>query len=182
MVPYFDLIEKYIPSGSTAHRVYVIHVTLVTQLALKIGWDKGLTTEQLQFIEEAGMLHDIGITKTNTPKLGCHGDLPYMNHLTEGRSILQAEGLPRHARVAANHVGVGGLSKEEIVSQKLPLPAEDILCESIEERIISYADLWYSKNPNKLWNKMSLDRLRSKLAVRPQSLERFNTWYLEFGE
>lgn len=181
MLPYFDLIQKYIPIGSEAYRIYVIHVTLVTQLALKIGRLQGLEQKQLQFIEEAGMLHDIGIVRTKTPQLGCHGDLPYMSHLTEGRAMLLKEGLPKHARVAANHVGVGGLSKDEIITQQLLLPAEDILCESIEERIISYADLWYSKSAKHLWTQISKEQLRSKLAARPKSLKRFNSWYKEFG-
>lgn len=182
MLAYFEIIQKYIPPTSDTYRIYIVHVSLVTNLALKIAKKLDLDDEQLQFIEEAAMLHDIGIVKTNSPSMYCSGKLPYLAHLTEGKAILELEGLPRHAKVAANHVGVGGLSKKEIVDQDLPLPPIDILCESIEEKIISYADLWYSKNPKKLWQQLSLKKLRSKLEKRPESLLRFNHWYEKFGE
>ncbi|MBI1183823.1 HDIG domain-containing protein [bacterium] len=182
MVPYFSIIEKYINPGSKAFRIYTIHVTNVTRLALHIAQRQGLTPTQLQFIEEAAMLHDIGIVKTKTPEIGCYGDQPYLRHLTAGKKILKKEGLPLHARVAANHVGVGGLSKEDIVKQKLPLPAKDILCETIEERIISYADLFYTKNPKNLWRKKTFDEIVTKLDRRPEHQERFKEWYIEFGE
>ena len=128
------------------------------------------------------MLHDIGIVKVDSPQIGCYGKLPYLCHLTEGRAILIKEGLPKHARVAANHVGVGGLSKKEIIEGNLPLLAEDILCKTLEEKIISYADLFFSKNPKKLWQKKSADDIRSKLAKRQQQLQRFEKWYKKFGE
>jgi len=182
MLAYFEIIQKYIPPTSEAYRVYVVHVSLVTHLALKIARSQGLSTKQLEFIEEAAMLHDIGIIRTNSPSMHCYGDQPYLAHLIEGKNILNNEGLPLHARVASNHVGVGGLSKNEIIKQNLPLPHEDILCESIEEKIISYADLWYSKNPQKLWQKATREGLKSKLKKRPSSLSRFNEWYVTFGE
>lgn len=151
-------------------------------MALRIGRGQGLSKSQLRFIEEASMLHDIGIVKTDAPEIGCHGKLHYLCHLTEGRTILINEGLPKHARVAANHVGVGGLSKKEIVNGDLPLPHEDILCETVEEKIISYADLYYSKNPKKLWQKKQVVDLIGKLEQRPGQLKRFKEWYKLFGE
>lgn len=160
----------------------MVHVTNVTHLALDIGKRLGLKDGQLEFIEEACMLHDIGIVKTNSPEIGCYGELPYLRHLTAGRKILKKEGLPLHARVAANHVGVGGLSKETIKAEKLPLPHKDIICESIEEKIISYADLYYSKNPDNLWRKKSFEEIKVKLQKRPQQLELFEQWHELFGE
>lgn len=182
MVPYYSIIGKYIGTETQAFRVYSIHVTLVTKLALKIGRRERLSTERMEFIEEAAMLHDIGIIKVDSPEIGCYGKLPYLCHLTEGRAILEKEGLPAHARVAANHVGVGGLSKDEIIEGNLPLLAEDLLCETLEEKIISYADVFYSKNPKKLWQKKGAGDIKEKLANRPKQLERFKKWYDRFGE
>jgi len=182
MLAYFPIIQKHFFQSGEAYRIYVVHVTLVTRLAIKIARRQGLSSDSLTFIEEAGMLHDIGIAYTNSPELGCHGPHPYLMHLIEGRRVLLAEGLPKHARVAANHVGVGGLSAQQIVESGLPLPAEDILCESIEEKIISYADIWYSKKPKNLWKKKSYEELCKKLEKRPESLKLFKKWHKEFGE
>ncbi|MFY0672742.1 MAG: HD domain-containing protein [Bacteroidia bacterium] len=182
MLPYFSLIQKYIDPASDLYRVYIIHVSNVTRLAIKIARKKGLSALQLQFVEEASMLHDIGIINTKTPEIFCFGEKPYIAHLTEGREILFKENLPLHARVAANHVGVGGLTKDEIVNQHLPLPPHDIVAETIEEKIISYADCFYSKNPKNLWRKKKYEEIVEKLAKRPGHQERFKQWYKEFGD
>lgn len=181
MLNYFEIIHKYIPVNSSAYRIYTIHVTMVTNLALKIARRLELDQEQRNFMQEACMLHDIGIVKTYSPEIGCHGHLPYIQHIVEGRKILLKEGLPRHARIAANHIGVGGISKEEIIAQNMDLPHEDFLCDSIEEQIISYADLFYSKNSRKLFTKKKISAVREKIKDRPLQRDRFEKWYKEFG-
>jgi uncharacterized protein len=49
--------------------------------------------------------------------------------------------------VCERHVGVG-LSAEEIRCNRLPLPVRDMLPVSIEERLVCYADKFFSKNEN----------------------------------
>jgi uncharacterized protein len=58
---------------------------------------------------------------------------------------LREEGFTRHARVAERHTG-SGLTKEQIIAQGLPLPAEDFVPETIEEKVICYADKFFSKS------------------------------------
>jgi len=53
----------------------------------------------LGFIEEAALLHDIGIFNTNLPKIGCYGRHPYISHGYLGRELLENEGLAAHALV-----------------------------------------------------------------------------------
>ena len=180
-VDYLRIIEKYIPPQSLAFRIYMVHVSLVTAKALQIGRRLKLTKQQLQFIEEACMLHDIGIVKVRKKIIGCSGELPYIFHLTEGRKILEHEGLPLHALIAENHVGVGGLTKAEIIRKKLLIPAKDMLATTIEEKIISYADLFYSKNPSKLWITKTHKQVRAKVVLMGKRQERlFDKWALEF--
>lgn len=180
-VDYLKIIEKYIPPSSMAFRIYMVHVSLVTAKALKIGRRLKLDSNQLRFIEEACMLHDIGIVKIRKKIIGCTGELPYIFHLPEGRKILEQEGLPMHARVAENHVGVGGLTKDEIIRKKLLIPPVDMLAETIEEKIISYADLFYSKNPSKLWVEKSHKLVRSKAILMGKRQERlFEKWIFDF--
>lgn len=162
---YFRIIHKYILPDSPTYPIYVIHCQLVANKALAIAKNLKLSAKRQTFIEEAAMLHDIGIIRTNTPDIYCYGDLPYICHLSEGRKILEEEGLPRHAIVAETHVGVG-LTKAQIQEQGLPLPHRDMKPTTIEEEIISFADLFYSKNPEKLWREKSLKKVREGIAKR----------------
>ena len=59
--------------------------------------------------------------------------------------MMREEGYDRHARVCERHTGAG-LSAREIEQQDLPLPHRDFLPETIEEKIICYADKFYSKS------------------------------------
>jgi uncharacterized protein len=166
----FRIIHKYIPPDSPTYPLYMIHCMLVARMAVDIGERLGLSAESITFLEEAALLHDIGIVATNTPSLSCTGMLPYMRHIIEGAKILEAEELPRHARVAERHTNV---TKADILERNLPLPPRDLICESIEEEIISFADCFYSKVPDKLWHKKSLAEVRhnfSRYGARKQAI------------
>lgn len=152
---YFDIIHKYLPPTSEKYPRYLIHVVLVTEKALKIAKNLNLSPEQLQFIEEGAMLHDIGISKVEN-------DGEYIRHGILGSEILNLEGYPKHALVAERHTGVG-LCKEDIIKDNLPLPHQDYIPVSIEEKIISYADLFYTKDPNFLWTERSIDEVRKMM-------------------
>lgn len=178
---YFKIIHKYIPPNSLTYSIYMPHVTLVTTKALKIARKLELSEDQLHFIEEAAMLHDIGIVHVKAAKLGCHGEMPYICHIIEGRKILEAEGLPKHAKIAESHIGVGGLTKAEIIAEKLPLPHRDMLCHTIEEKIISYADLFFSKNPQKIFMEKPIKQVREKVKKYGKREEKlFREWYKLF--
>lgn len=180
-VDYLSIIHKYIPPNSLTYRIYLPHVTLVTAKALKIAKKLELSEARLRFIEEASMLHDIGIVHVKASKLGCNGEMPYICHIVEGRKILEAEGLPKHALIAENHIGVGGLTKAEIIDEKLPLPHRDMLCKTIEEKIISYADLFYSKNPKKIFFEKPVKQVRAKVKRYGKREEKlFREWYKLF--
>ncbi len=180
---YLKIIQKYIPPHTYAYYIYIIHVTLVTEKALEIARRLKLSLDQQRFIEEASMLHDIGVIRVNAKEIGCFGELPYILHIVEGRKILEKEGLPLHAKIAENHISVGGLSKEEIIKEKMPLPQRDMLCETIEEKIISYADLFYSKNPDKLWQRKTIPQIREKAKHYGKRQEKlFEKWYKEFED
>lgn len=165
-IDYFSLIHKYIPSESLTYRFYLPHVTLVTHKALDVGRRLGLSHHRLRFIEEAAMLHDIGIIKVKAEDIGCTGELPYLCHGSEGRYILEQEGLDDHALVCERHTGVG-ITKEEIVENNLPLSPRDMVPQTIEEKIICYADVYYSKNPERLWT--------------PYTQTEIKAWFEKFG-
>lgn len=180
MLNYFSIIHKYIAPSTPTYSIYITHCHMVTQKAVAIAERLDLDATSRRFIEEAAMLHDIGIITTDTPSLHCTGKLSYLCHGPEGRKILEAEGLANHALVAERHIGTG-LRVADIVAQDLPLPQRDMTPQCVEEEIISYADLFYSKNIEKLWRARSLKKVRRnvgkhgdyQLAVLEDWIKRF---------
>lgn len=180
-IDYWEVIDKYIKNPFTKN-IYITHVSLVAAKAIKIAQGLNLSSEKIRFIEEAAMLHDIGIVEIDDIDLGCTGTLPYICHGTEGRNILESEGLPKHALVCERHTGVG-ISKQEIESEDMPLPARDMLAESLEEKIISWADLFYSKNTERLLQEKSMQRAYKSVArFGKKKADRFNEWKAMFAQ
>lgn len=172
---YTSIIDHHITNPLTKN-IYMIHVTLVTQRALRIARGLNLSQETITFIEEASMLHDIGIIMVDDIELGCTGTLDYICHGTKGREILESEGLHKHGLVAERHTGVG-LSVEDIINQKLPLPHRDMLAESLEEKIISWSDLFYSKNPEDLFREKTIEEAFKSVAKYGENHQKiFREW------
>jgi uncharacterized protein len=176
-----DIIRKYYARYPKAWQILLGHCRQVTYRALKIGRHLQKSEHiDLQFIAEAAMLHDIGIFQTDSPKLGCHGSEPYLRHGVIGREILEREGLERHARVCERHIGIG-LRAEEIVAQKLPLPQRDMLPTSLEEQIICYADLFYSKSKKHRDRTKTPDEVRKSLRkYGAEKIAVFDRWLILF--
>lgn len=140
-----DLIQKYYTPGTRVYDIYMAHAEDVTREALRIVERHPELAVDVRFIEEAAMLHDIGIFKTDAPGIDCFGKLPYICHGYLGHDLMVEEGYPRHALVCERHTGTG-LSRETIREHKLPLPCRDLLPVSLEEQIICFADKFYSKS------------------------------------
>ena len=146
---YQAIIDRYYPADNELRRVLLKHSRQVADRCLQIVRKHPELSVDAQFVEEAAMLHDIGIYQCNAPSIHCHGTEPYIKHGPIGGEILRAEGFPRHARVAERHTGTG-------------LPGYEP--ETLEEQIICYADKFYSKsNP---------DHVRS-VQETADSLEKF---------
>jgi uncharacterized protein len=156
------LLEKYY-IDNVALQIVVEHSRLVAAKAL--GAAVNLKTRDIDrsFLEEAALLHDIGVCRTASPGIGCHGSEPYIRHGIIGREILEAEGLPRHALVCERHIGVG-LTVADIRAQSLPLPERDMAPVTLEEQIICFADLYYSKKPHSVMVEKTTDMVRENLA------------------
>ncbi|NDP21971.1 MAG: HDIG domain-containing protein [Paludibacter sp.] len=173
-----EIIEKYYPHGSELYYILTKHSEQVMNKALSIANKHPEMQLDLQFIEEAAMLHDIGIFRCNAPRIHCHGPNQYIQHGYLGADILRKEGLPRHALVCERHTGVG-LSLKTIQFNGLPLPLRDMLPLSLEEQLICYADKFYSKT--QLLETHSLERIRTSLRHFGESeVKRFDQWHLLF--
>ena len=140
-----DLIWKYYADNEPLRELLLLHSRQVAQRALEIAGRHPELHLDTAFVEQAAMLHDIGIIRVNAPGIHCHGTEPYIRHGICGAEILRNEGLPEsYARVCERHTGAG-LSLDDIVSQNLPLPHHDLQPETIEEKLICYADKFFSK-------------------------------------
>lgn len=142
---YEQIINKYCDDAPALKNLLLRHCGDVARKSLSIAAAHPELKADTQFLFEAAMLHDIGVVKTNAPSIHCFGSEPYIRHGVLGAELLRAEGLPRHARVCERHTGAG-LSCAEIERQNLPLPHIDLLPETIEEKIVCYADKFFSKS------------------------------------
>lgn len=175
------LLKKYYQADSKAYNILVEHSRAVTKKALEIAKKVPHLNPDLVFIEEAAMLHDIGIFLTDDPEIECFGDKPYICHGYLGREILEKEGFPKHALVCERHVGVG-ISMQEIEAQNLPLPKREMTPISIEEQIICFADKFFSKNEEFLTKEKSLEKIRSGLSkFGKHKVEIFDDWIKKFS-
>jgi uncharacterized protein len=173
------LLEKYL-SAPEALAVVHEHSRLVAHKALAIADSLGGLSLDRTFIEEAALLHDIGVGRTASPHISCHGSEPYIRHGIIGREILEAEGYPRHALVCERHIGVG-LTIEDIRAQRLPLPLRDMAPLSTEERIISFADMFYSKKTGDILTEKTPDQVRENLRrFGAHKVDIFDRWLAEF--
>jgi len=165
------IINRYFEPGSAAFDILIEHSSMVMAKALAVAENIRHLSPDLTFIKEAAMLHDIGIVFVNAPQLGCHGDKPYVCHGYLGRELLEKEGLPLHALVCERHIGAG-LGITDIETLNLSLPMREMRPLSIEEKIICYADKFYSKRIGRLHYEKSADEAR-------RELEKFGTEKLE---
>lgn len=120
------------------------------------------------------MLHDIGIFKCDAAGIQCFGTEPYICHGRIGAELLRSEGFPRHARVCERHTGAG-ITKAQIIAQNLPLPQQDFLPETMEEKVICYADKFFSKTH--LDREKTIEQAeKSLLKFGDEGVLRFREW------
>lgn len=148
MIDYEAIISKYCAGNTELQQILLAHSRQVADRALAIlrlhpEWvEQGLVDPV--FVEEAAMLHDIGVVLCDAPKIHCVGTHAYIEHGYLGAEILRKEGLPKHADVAERHTGTG-ITMEQIMREQLPIPLQDYTPRTLEERLICYADKFYSK-------------------------------------
>ena len=168
------LIDKYYPEGNELRHILINHSQSVARKALQIVSSHPELHLDAQFVEEAAMLHDLGIFRTDAPGIQCFGSEPYICHGRLGAEILRKEGYERHARVCERHTGAG-ITCKEIIAQGLPLPHQDFLPETMEEKVICYADKFFSKTH--LDREKSIEKAEKSLAkFGEDGVMRFREW------
>jgi uncharacterized protein len=173
----YDFIYGIYENDKDVLQFLIPHSQSVAKLALEIAKKQNA---DLDFIERAALLHDIGIFKTNAPKIKCFGRAPYIQHGIYGKKILLDNGFAREAIVAQTHIGVG-ITAKHILKENLPLPPIDMFPTTLEEEIISFADLFFSKRPNQLTTPKTLEEVEADVKrYGDDSYEIFIRWRNRF--
>ena len=176
---YDEIIGKYYPEDDELRRLLVRHSRQVADLCLEVCSRHPEMGIDVCFVEEAAMLHDIGIRWCHAPGIYCFGEEPYLRHGLIGGCVLRKEGLSDHARVCERHTGAG-ITREQIEKRQLPLPLDDYLPETLEEQLVCYADKFFSKShPDRL---LTADQAAKSLEpFGTDGVERFMHWHKLFG-
>lgn len=156
------IIEKFYPKNSLSYNFIVKHSSSVARTSIKIIEHNNLIIDK-KFIVNAAMLHDIGIFLTNAPSIGCFGKYPYLSHGYLGRELLEKEGLEKIALICERHIGVG-ISLAEIIKNNLALPKRNMMPISMEEKLISYADKFFSKNYKYLETPKPIEKIKKEIS------------------
>jgi uncharacterized protein len=178
-----DILAEYYDRRSKTFNILVDHGKQVAEKALMTAGQVSHLKPDLKLIENAAMLHDIGIMETDSPGLGCRGKHPYICHGILGREMLEKIGMSEYGLICERHVGVG-ISAEDVSRFNLPLPARDMLPVTIEEQIICYADKFFSKNGNgRKAEEKTVSRIVSDLKrYGPDKVKRFQSWVEMFDK
>lgn len=170
------IITKFYPSDDNLRRLLLHHSRQVADRALSIAERHPELGADPIFLENAAMLHDVGIFLTDAPGIYCTGSEPYLLHGRLGAELMRRESekvllqtrdalvqfdptdelydLKRLSTVSTFERIASvcerhtgtGLTAENIREQHLPLPECDFLPQTLEEQIICYADKFYSKS------------------------------------
>jgi len=174
MMDVVKFLQRYLDSETELYNIVYTHSCSVANKALLLASNHPELSIDTKFLQEAAMIHDIGVFKTNAPDIKCYGQLPYICHGYLGREIVEKEGFLRHALVCERHTGTG-LSLTEIVRSDLPLPHRDMFPVSLEEQLICFADKFFSKT--RLNEEIPWSMVRSKLEkYGEEGIKRFDAW------
>ena len=172
------LIDKYYSDNPPLKSLLLLHSRLVADKALAIVDAHPELGADRAFVEEAAMLHDIGIFLTDAAPIHCQGKYHYLCHGYLGADLLRSEGLPRHALVAERHTGTG-LTLKQILERDLPVPHRDMVPVSIEEKIVCFADKFYSKTRPE--EEKTVEQAEKSIAkFGPEGVEIFRKWCRDF--
>ena len=168
--------------GSGMRSYYLPHVESVTRKALAICDKNPHLQADRALVEAAAMLHDIGICRVFAPDIGCYGEAFYIQHGILGAEIVRQEGWDAIAPFCENHIGVG-LTETDIVRQRLALPKRDMTPQTIEQKIVTFADKFFSKSQKHLTTPKPIEKIHtSLLKYGTEKIEIFNQWCELFGE
>ena len=149
-----DIIYKYYPTDDPLRRLLLKHSRQVADKALAVCERHPELQLDRQLVYEGAMLHD-------------------------GAELMRREGREDLARICERHTGTG-LTAEDIRRQGLPLPLEDFRPETEAEKVICYADKFFSKSHPDA-EKTAAQVVKSLAKFGPKSPAIFQAWDERYG-
>ena len=149
--------ERHAPSPEALDLVYT-HCEIVCRIAeqlLPATTGNSATSINAGLVRAGCLLHDVGVYRLYDDA-GHLDNRGYIRHGVLGHELLRAAGLPEEiCRFASHHTGVG-LTRDDVIRQRLPLPPADYLADTREEALVMYADKFHSKTtPPTFWTPAS---------------------------
>jgi uncharacterized protein len=151
-----QLHHTYAPSEAAFQLVFT-HCKVVDAIAQQLIQTSHLQVDR-DLVHVGCMLHDIGVYELLDMDGLERKDIPYITHGIRGEAILKKEGYSTTIwRFASHHTGVG-LTKEDVIQGKLPLPVADYEPNTPEEELVMYADKFHSKSTPPQFNSFATYR------------------------
>ena len=182
---YQAIIDQFYGAGNSELKsLLLVHSRAVADKALRICDQRSELGLDRDFIESAAMLHDIGIIRCDAPKIHCHGTEPYIRHGILGAEMLTSlhtsHSTLHASRICQRHTGAG-ITRAEVIAQRLPLPLPDddnepYMPETLEEKLICYADKFFSKT-RPVHEKTVEEAERSLAKFGADGVLRFREWH-----
>ena len=172
--------ERHAPTPEALDAVYT-HCRIVCDIAgqLRSRPARGPDID-LGLVRAGSLLHDIGVYRI----YDVAGNLDHANYLKHGLlgyELLHGAGFPEAlCRFASHHTGVG-ISREDVLTQRLPIPPADYLAETGEERLVMYADKFHSKSAPPVFRTAAACAARLR-RFGDEKVKAFQTLRDTFGE
>lgn len=148
-------------------KIVIEHSKAVANLAVKIAKkiaEKGFKVD-MKLVEAGAILHDIGRVRTRSVFHGYYGG-----------EIARKLNFPENlVNIIEKHVGAG-IPLEEAV--KIGLPAKNFMLETLEEKIVAYADKRIKHN-KVIGFEECLNEFRKKLGENHPAIERLKNLHKE---
>lgn len=180
----FEIIDFYYPVEDDLRKTLIKHSCQVKDKALELAERTDVPLNR-ELLGAGAMLHDIGIKLCHAPGIFCCGGLHYLRHGLEGARLLREYGaahgmeLESFALICERHTG-SGLTAAEITKQNMPLPEQDFLPVTPEEKMVCLADKFFSKSGD--MQEKSFEAVRRSMAkFGRDSLDRFDTLWSFFS-
>ncbi|MFG1621382.1 HDIG domain-containing metalloprotein [Kribbella sp. NPDC049227] len=131
--------RDHAPTREAFESVYE-HCRIVCQLASQYFQSLDVDAD---LVRAGALLHDVGVYRLYTA--GVLDTVGYVRHGVLGHELLAGLGFSETiSRFCSRHSGVG-ITREDVLRQGLPIPADDYVAESREEELVMYADKFHSK-------------------------------------
>ena len=159
--------ERFAPDRKAFELVWT-HCRIIGDIAGQL-----LTDEDADLVRAGALLHDIGVYRLAPGEA-------YIRHGRLGHDLLRDLDLPEPlARICSHHTGVG-ISRDDVLRQRLPLPPADYLAETPEETLVMYADKFHSKTAPPRFNTPS-SYAASLARFGPDATARFEALTAQYG-